>query len=58
VTKCKLCDQYYGPYSMEIHLKNDHTDVVNREDMQEINRSFYSEGYIDGLEDRERRDEF
>ena len=38
--KCELCGQYYGPYSMERHLENDHALRDRTLD--------YERGYSDG----------
>jgi hypothetical protein len=60
MTKCALCEQYYGPYSMEKHLQEDHALV----DEREVYRSAYktgradgqSEGYRAGYEDADPED--
>lgn len=58
VTKCALCEQYYGPYSMQIHLQEDHKVGLSREDRNEIRNEAYNEGYEDGQEDRIESYEF
>lgn len=52
--KCTLCDQYYGPFSMERHLREDHAVGMSNRDMNTIRNEAYSEGYADGEEDRLR----
>ena len=42
--KCPLCDQYYGPYSMEKHLREDHSLPEEGESY----RSGYRAGRADG----------
>lgn len=44
VTKCPLCENYYGPYSMEVHLKNDHA----LEEESESYLNGYNTGRADG----------
>jgi uncharacterized OB-fold protein len=58
VTKCALCEQYYGPYSMEKHLREDHAVGMNRGERNEIRNEAYSEGYSDGQADREEHYEW
>ena len=40
MTQCKLCGQYYGPFSMEKHLEEDHALADRTQD--------YERGYSDG----------
>lgn len=44
MTKCPLCEQYYGPFSMERHLETDHA-LMTRTDVYE---SGYSDGFSAG----------
>lgn len=49
VTKCALCDQYYGPYSMEKHLQEDHSLDINTQELAQARKEGYDEGYDDGV---------
>lgn len=55
MTKCALCDQYYGPYSMEKHLEEDHSlkdqDEAYEEGYSEGRKVGEDKGYRDGYAD-------
>ena len=49
--KCPLCDQYYGPYSMEKHLREDHSLPDERESYLSGYRAGKTAGYRAGKAD-------
>lgn len=57
MTKCALCDEYYGPFSMEKHLREDHSIESPKVRRKTINDSYW-EGYEDGHEDRDPNQEY
>lgn len=54
MTKCELCDKYFGPYSMEIHLREDHAIGASAKDRM----AAYDAGYVDGQQDFNPREDF
>jgi flagellar biosynthesis/type III secretory pathway protein FliH len=50
--KCALCGQYYGPFSMEKHLAEDHAVSSSSQDIYEKG---YNDGHSAGFEQGARR---
>lgn len=51
MTKCNLCGAYFGPFSMEKHLQQDHAVGLSDKEAQAVYDAGYDEGYGDGIEE-------